>query len=120
MTVKGTNLKNMIDQEIQNLLVEDLIYLNVESFKFRIIPSDYNLNKTDAYGRTLLHHFVNLLKATHVQWLLFYGADPEINDQFGKTPIDYLPTFNSKKTDAAKRRKIVYLFDEYKTSVEKD
>ncbi len=90
MIMTGRNLRGLRREEIRNLYVDALCFYNVETLKFRIIPSGFDLDKQNAQGKTLMHVYVDRLLPTHIKWLLFYGADKNIADHFGKVPLDYV------------------------------
>ena len=94
MSLIGRNLINWTPEEISDLSVDELSVYNVETLKFKIVPSGFDLNKQNSQGKTLMHFYVETLKPTHIKWLLYYGANKEILDHFDKVPIDYLNTLD--------------------------
>lgn len=79
-----------------NLSIEDQLFLKLEKhdyagFEQLILqnPKGYNVNAKDQKGKTLLHHASKTPDTAFLSLLLKEGANPNIGDEHGWTPVNY-------------------------------
>lgn len=102
MSSRSSNLKDLTDDQIKELSIDDIYFYNVETLKYTIIPSGYDLNKKDDEGKTLMHHYARRANVTHIKYLLDNGVSSNMKDNSDKTPLDYI---NLRHPDSRRRLK---------------
>ncbi len=107
--MKSINLKKLPQDEIKNLDIDLVSAYTVETLKFTIIPSGFDLDKINGEGMTLMHIYARKGFVSHIKYLIQQGAQSDIKDIYDKTPLDYLNLHSSNNHKRQKYRKIYKL-----------
>lgn len=67
---------------------DDKFFTNLDTL---ITANEFDINTRNSEGKTLLHIHARKSNGQILEFLLNHGADPNIQDKYGKTPIFYCP-----------------------------